>query len=104
MQNYVQVSDGSSRMWERKSYGELLFHDEGEVIVFKRKSKIQRLKMKLVNLTCSKIDEGPKNLTELVLLKNTLSSLDERLKYYPDTFYLRLTNQKHPYNHLLYRS
>ena len=87
-------------MWEI-SHRVLIYHDDdlGE-IVFKRKTKKEKMKRKIVSETCEKIDKGVKSLHRLVLLKNTLNYLDNRLSSYPDVFYLKLTKQKHPYIHL----
>ena len=89
--------------WERKSHNTLIYSLGDETITFKRRSKNEKLKTKLVNMTCSKIDNGPRNLLRLVILKNMLRRLDERLATYPDSLYLQLTGQKHPYKHLLVR-
>lgn len=91
-------------LWVRKSHNILIYHHDGQSIIFKRKSKTDKIKSKLTKITCSKIDEGPPNILRLVLLKNMLKHLDERLVDYPDGLYLKLTKQKHPYNHLFYTS
>lgn len=90
--------------WERKSHGILIYHHDGESIVFKRRSKHDKMKSKLIKLTCCKIDEGPPNILRVVLVTNMLKQLDERLINYPDPVCLKLTGQKHPYNHLFYTS
>ena len=89
-------------LWEHESPNTLIYHDNdiGDII-FTRKTKKQKMRRTLVWLTCEKIDDGPNCLLRLVLLKRTLASLNENLAQYPCLFYLKLTNQKHPYKHLL---
>lgn len=86
--------------WDRVNHKVIIYRDDQMELVFKRKSKKQKLRRKIVNMTCSKIDEGVLCLLRLVLLKNILSQLDSRLENYPDPLYLHLTFQKHPYKHL----